>query len=200
MLFDGVKFGMALQLAVGPICLYIFQVAVERGFLAALPGVAGTTLVDAACIVLAVVGVGAAIEKSARIKSVVKNVGAVILVLFGAAFISGSLGLPLLPGALFSAKGGGVFLSTVLIASSNPLTIVFWAGVFSAKVAQSDMGRKELYLFSAGCLLATVLFLTLVSLIGGLTGGFIPERVIAVLNIVVGAALVVFGIRTLRKC
>lgn len=33
MIFKGVKFGMLLQLAIGPVCIFVFQVASLRGFL-----------------------------------------------------------------------------------------------------------------------------------------------------------------------
>lgn len=39
MLIKGFKFGMLLQLAVGPICLFIFQLASVNGFLIAERGV-----------------------------------------------------------------------------------------------------------------------------------------------------------------
>ncbi len=38
MLFKGYKFGMLLQIAVGPVCLFIFQAAASAGFATAEDG------------------------------------------------------------------------------------------------------------------------------------------------------------------
>jgi len=47
MLIKGFRFGMILQIAVGPLCLFIFQTAVTSGFFTAMIGVMGVALVDA---------------------------------------------------------------------------------------------------------------------------------------------------------
>ena len=46
--FKGLRFGLLLQLAVGPVCLFIFSSATRYGTLAALAAVLGGALVDAA--------------------------------------------------------------------------------------------------------------------------------------------------------
>lgn len=50
---DGLKFGMLLQLAVGPMCLLVFNTAKNAGFWVALSLVLAITLVDAFYIILA---------------------------------------------------------------------------------------------------------------------------------------------------
>lgn len=46
MLFRGLCFGMLLQLAIGPVCLFVFGTAVDQGFTAAFAAVLGTALTD----------------------------------------------------------------------------------------------------------------------------------------------------------
>ena len=55
--FDGLKFGMLLQLAVGPMCLMVFNTAKNVSFLVALSLVLAIALVDAFYILLAGLGV-----------------------------------------------------------------------------------------------------------------------------------------------
>ena len=53
---DGLKFGMLLQLAIGPMCLMVFNTAKNTGFLVALSLVIAIALVDASYITLAGLG------------------------------------------------------------------------------------------------------------------------------------------------
>ena len=82
-----------------------------------------------------------------------------------------------------------------MLTGSNPLTVLFWAGVFSAKVAAEGYGRAALWSFSLGCIAATVGFLVAVALAGGLVAHTAPPIVIRSLNVAVGCALVYFAVR-----
>lgn len=200
-LLRGFRFGMLLQLAIGPVGLFVFQTASTQGVRAALPGVLAVSLVDAAFIVAAIFGIGALLEKSPRAKSTLRIFGAVVLALFGLSMVLGAFGVHVIPGLGAPKEGGaGVFWYTLLLTASSPLTIVFWAGVFSAKIAQGGMSRRELYLFGLGAVLSTLVCFTLLCAAGGLAKGFVPPVALMVLNVAVGCALIVFGARTaLRK-
>lgn len=45
-IFRGFKFGMILQIAIGPICIFIFQTACKYGFFMGEMGVLDVVLVD----------------------------------------------------------------------------------------------------------------------------------------------------------
>ena len=45
-IFRGFKFGMILQIAIGPICIFIFQTACKYGFFMGEMGVLAAVLVD----------------------------------------------------------------------------------------------------------------------------------------------------------
>ena len=79
---DGLKFGMVLQLAVGPMCLMVFNTAKNNGFLVALSLVLAIALVDAFYILLAGLGVSKLINKK-NVKTIFKIVGSIVLVIFG---------------------------------------------------------------------------------------------------------------------
>ena len=64
MIVKGFRFGMILQLAIGPMCIFIFQTSIKYGFLQAEQGVIGTAIVDSLEILLAILGVGMILEKS----------------------------------------------------------------------------------------------------------------------------------------
>ena len=82
LLFQGLRLGMLLQLAIGPLCLLVFETAAAQGFFAALLAVCAIALVDALYIALSLLGVAALLQK-ARVRTAVKWAGCAVLVLFG---------------------------------------------------------------------------------------------------------------------
>ncbi len=196
MLVKGFRFGMLLQFAVGPVALFIFQTALVSGFIAAATGVIGAALVDTFFIVAAIIGIGAFLQKK-NAAIVMKIFGAVILIAFGISTVLGIFGLSFIPGfnLVQGVETGSVFRRALLITASNPLTIIFWAGVFSARLAEDDMKGNETYTFGCGAVLATLFFLTLIALVGTTTGRFLPDAVIQVMNAAVGLLLIYFGIK-----
>jgi len=192
---------MLLQLAIGPICLFVFQTAVVHGFWTAESGVWGTALVDGTEILLAIFGVGAVLEHNPQTKNLLRLFGAGILFVFGVSSILGVFGVRLLP--TLSPAGlslpKGVFLRSILLALSNPLTVVFWAGIFAVKITREEWERPQMLGFGLGCVLSTLFFLTLVAMLGSVTQQVIPQGVVLGLNLAVGILFLAFGLRTLRK-
>ena len=150
LLFQGLRFGMLLQLAIGPLCLLVFETGATQGFFTALPAVCAIALVDALYIALSLLGVSALLQ-NARVRTAVKWMGCSVLVLFGANAVLGALDISLLPSvSLFSyTQGRGVFIKALLLTASNPLTILFWGGVLSARAAEHGFTRGGLMLFAA---------------------------------------------------
>jgi len=83
-----------------------------------------------------------------------------------------------------------------MLTLSNPLTILFWVGVFSTKLSEANMNRKDMYCFGFGAVLATISFLTLVSITGIFVNNFLNPDVLKILNIIVGLVLIYFGLKT----
>lgn len=200
MIFKGFRFGMLLQFSIGPVCLLVFQTASRSGFLLASILTAAVALVDALFIVLAIFGT-TSVLKHPKIQFAVKIAGSIILLLFGANTVLSVWGISLLPSVnLFSGiNASNVFLQGLLLTASNPLTILFWGGVFTSKALDEQLNQKQLIAFGAGCVLSTVFFMTLIAGAGSLIGVFLPSFVLSALNLAVGAAIMVFGIKMLLK-
>jgi len=86
-----------------------------------------------------------------------------------------------------------------MLTASNPMTIIFWGGVFSTQVAEYDFSKKQIIFFGLGCILSTLFFLTIISFCGSILNGFFSKTIIKVLNVMVGAILIYFGIKLLLK-
>jgi len=47
--------------------------------------------------------------------------------------------------------GAGVFAQAFLPSASNPLTVIFWSGVFAAQTAERHYDKSQLRWFGLGC-------------------------------------------------
>ncbi len=198
--WSGIRFGMILQLAVGPMCLLVFNTASAAGMKEGMAIVLAIAAVDAAYIALAALGVSAAMRK-VSVRTAASFIGAVVLIAFGLDSILGAMGLHLLPAVrLFSGEAaGGHFVKGVLLTASNPLTIIFWGGVFTTKASEEGMAGRRLAVFAVGCVASTLIFLSTVALASSVAGSFIPEVAIKALNGAVGVILIYFGIRLVLR-
>ena len=106
---SGLRFGMLLQIAIGPMCLMVFNTAKNAGFGVAMSLVLAVALVDAFYIALASIGVSKLLEKDS-VKKVFKVVGALVLILFGLNIILGVFGINLIPGLNLKPTSSSVFI------------------------------------------------------------------------------------------
>ncbi|MDR3490763.1 MAG: LysE family transporter, partial [Gammaproteobacteria bacterium] len=91
------------------------------------------------------------------------------------------------------------FLEGLVLTASNPLAILFWVGIFSSKIVEEKLTRKDVYLFGLGSIISTLFFLTIVAAIGSVTGYFLPIEIISMLNLVVGVILIWFALKMIIK-
>lgn len=198
-LLHGFRFGMLLQLAVGPVCLFIFQTGSRLGYPAAAAGVLGVTLVDALYMAAAVLGLSSLLGRG-RVQSLLKGFSAIVVGLFGLSTLLSAFQVEILPDfRLPEHEIGGSYggFTAILLTASNPLTILFWAGVFGSKINEPgfSLTRIQLRWFAFGALLATFIFLNVIAWIGSLANAFIAPQVLVVLNVIVGFALMFYAVR-----
>ena len=201
MILKGFKFGMLLQLSIGPMCLLVFNTAGTHGLMKGLMLVCAIALVDAVYIALAGIGIASVLDKD-KIKWAFRLFGCIVLVIFGANTILNVFSRSILPDIqLFSKlKSCNVFLQGLLLTASNPLTILFWGGVLSSQVISQELSKHQIVLFGLGSVLSTITFLSCVAVLGSLANTFLPVPIIQGFNILVGFILIIFGIRlTLKK-
>jgi len=194
---SGFKFGMLLQLAIGPVCIYIFSLGINNGFVEGFSGVLGVTLADIFYMLLAVLGISTFI-KNEKLQKRFNILGAIIVILFGVQLVLGSFGLEILPKFKFSGLTNS-FFKGFFLTIANPMTILFWIGVFASKVRDLEGSLKNTIFFSIGAAFSTLFFLTLIAFAGTLTNNFISKAFLKILNSFVGLALIYFGIKKLKK-
>lgn len=201
MIYQGFLFGLLLQLAVGPVCLYVLQASISEGMVYSELIVLAVTLVDSLYIVLAVLGV-AVLLQGRTTQRVLRIFGAVVLFLFGAIIVlSGLLKTNLVPQLNLSTPAifNNPFYNGLILTAANPLTIIFWAGVFSSRISEEGLSKREIIYFSVGCILSTLLFLTAVALLASQLKTVLPDAVITALNIIIGLLLIYFAARLIFR-
>ena len=195
---NGLKFGLLLQIAVGPMCLMVFNTAKNVGLLVAMSLVLAIALVDAFYITLASVGVSKLLEKE-MVKKVFKLIGAIVLIIFEINIILNVFGINIIPGLNLKPTSTNIFIQGLVLTLSNPITIVFWGSVLTTKIIEDKLEKKELVVFSIGLVSATLFFLTFVAILGTVLSNFIPEYISNILNIILDILIMYFGIKLLAK-
>jgi threonine/homoserine/homoserine lactone efflux protein len=190
---QGLGFGLILQISVGPVCIAVLHKSIDQGFRHAFAMSWGAALVDALYIVLSVVGVSALLQfQSARM--IIGLGGALLLLLFGLRYLRASTGDNRIRQRSESPLRS--FAYGVVLTLTNPLTILFWAGVLGAMMSTHTFGRTYgVFCFSAGCVTATLLFLTAVALAGHFLEPLLTPRRALWLNRAVGVFLIGFALK-----
>lgn len=211
--WNGLLFGMLLQLSVGPVCLAVLQRSITFGFRHAWWMITGVALVDAAYMAGAIGGL-ALLLQIPLVKQIVVIGGAVVLVWFGVGSIRAKMvqvgrvqGSDAVEHAevvtVSSVEQTGVstirvrdsFWYGIVLTLTNPLTILFWAGVFGSLMSSTDLAdRVNLVGFAVGCVLSTLLFLTAVSALGTYAAKVLHPVWMRRFNVVVGLFLIGFAI------
>ena len=136
-------------------------------------------------------------------KIIIKLIGFIILLLFGLNIIIQELSkikiTPSVDYLFFINKIENPFIIGLIITLSNPLTILFWIGVFTSKIIEKNFIKNEIYIFGIGALIPTIIFLNFIIILGVIIKSYFPEIVINILNIMVGIVLIVFSFKILIK-
>lgn len=190
---QGLGFGLILQISVGPVCIAILHQGLNQGFRQAWAMVWGAALVDTFYIVLSVVGVSALLQIGPA-RTAIGLTGAGLLIVFGIRYLRTPAQIARVEAS--GASLGKSFTYGVGLTLTNPLTILFWAGVLGAMMSTHTFDQPGgVIFFAAGCVVATLLFLTAVALAGHLLERVLDERMALWLNRAVGLFLIGFAIK-----
>lgn len=194
---QGIVFGLFLQLAIGPVFLYIINIALDKTIYAVFASVLAVTLADFSLIAFSVLGIGAL---SGKIKKKIAMIGSLILVFFGSKILLESLfgSESKMSGNVHSSIISG-FFSVLALTITNPQTIIFFTGVFAAKAAEYDYVKRDLYVFGLGVGSATPVFIGTCALIMSILKEDMPSLLIQTMNVIAGLFILGHGAVRLKK-
>jgi threonine/homoserine/homoserine lactone efflux protein len=199
-LMDGFLTGLFLQLAIGPVFLYILNISLQRSVADGFVAVLAVTIVDYIYITSAILGVGKLLEKP-KAKLYLGLISSIVLILFGIVMIISAINPDTID--LPNTEGGtsifASFISVFILTISSPLTIVFWTGLFASKAIEKEYTKKQLLIFGIAAGSATLLFLGSSVLLFSLIRSSIPSGLLLILNIAVGSILIIYGTVRLIK-
>lgn len=194
---QGVKFGVVLAFLVGPVFFTLLQTSVERGFRTGIIMALGISLSDVLYVTICYLGIAQFITDP-RFHVQMSYIGGGILILFGLYYLvikawrAGQYAAVIGP----EKKEYRYFLKGFIINGLSPTVPLFWIGTIS--LVSLDMGYSsdsEIITFFAS-LLVTVLGTDITkAYLAGRLRSFINVRVLRIINVVLGAGLILFGIR-----
>lgn len=190
---EGLGLGLILQISVGPVCIAVLHKGLTQGFRNAFAMIWGAALVDALYIMLSVLGVSALLQIGPAQK-VIGLAGALLLIYFGLRYLRAPAETERLEHKDESPLRS--FSYGVSLTLTNPLTILFWAGVLGTMMSTHafDSPGGVVY-FAVGCVSATLLFLTGVALASHFLERVLNERLTLWLNRAVGLFLIGFALK-----
>ena len=193
---NGIKMGLVLAVLVGPVFFTIMQTSVERGFWSGVLVSLVVSVSDILFVTICYFGLVQFIHDP-EFKEYLAYVGAVILMLFGLyhAVIKSRRPLRTLDAAN-EKSWYRYFFKGFVINALSPMVPVFWIGAIS--VASLDFGYTQGYefLFFFCVVLITVLATDLIkAYLADKLRRLVTQRLMMILNIVVGICLFAFGIR-----
>jgi len=196
---DGFIFGSFMQLAVGPLTFIILNISIQYGYISSLAFMSGEILIDVLYMFLASIGVSKLLQKT-QLQIFMKIFGALILFIFGINMITSVFGLSIFPKInIQDYLKTNYFFQGIILTASNPLSIIFFSGIFTSKVVEKNYTQRDTFLFAFGCVSARICFLILIILLGSVIHNYLKIQVLNVLNIIVGIIIVLFGIKLLLK-
>lgn len=193
----GLLTGLILQLAIGPVFIFVANTVFQKGTVEGILAVIAVTIVDYIYIVLAILGVGKIFEKP-NIRDVFVIVSSIVLVVFGIVVIKNGIGLIDKNLILENTKISS-FTQAFVLTLSSPLTIVFWTSIFASKADEYMLNKRELIVFGIACGLATLLFLGVCVIFLSWLKIMISYVIIQSLNFIVGILLIFYGVVRLKK-
>jgi threonine/homoserine/homoserine lactone efflux protein len=192
-LLNGLLTGLFLQLAIGPIFFFILSLAVESDLVVAWAGVLGVVLADYFYVALSILGIDKLIDHP-KVKRTFGLVSALVIVVFGAYLLWVAI-----RGAQGAAASGertmvSAFVSSFFLTISSPLTLFFWSSIFAVKAIEKDYDKKGIRIFGVGAGLSTLIFLGATVTIVSMLHTSLPENLVAILNIIVAAVMMGYGL------
>ncbi len=198
-IINGVLTGLILQLAIGPVFIYVTNIVFQKSLYDGLFAVLAVSIVDYLYILFAIFGVGKLLENN-RFKKIFGCTSAVVLIFFG--IISIITFNKIQNNNMLNTETTSMvesFVSAFILTISSPLTILFWTGLFTTKSLELNLSKNKLYVFGISAGFATILFLGTSVIIISKIKNVIPLQVIFYLNILVGIILIIYGIWRLQN-
>lgn len=198
LLWNGIKFGLALSILAGPILFALVQTSVEQGFRAGWAVGFGIWSSDLFFILATYFGISyvAELTKWDGLEFTLGIAGGIILIIFG----TGALVLKTPAIENFEKKAirystyFSLWLKGFLINTVNPFTLFFWIGVSGMLFTEKELQANEAQLFYGGLIGTIVATDSAKVALAKFIRRWLKPNFILWMRRVAGIALIIFGI------
>lgn len=197
--FKGIQLGFLLAFLVGPVFFTIIQTSVERGFRNGLLVAVGVSISDTLYVTICYFGLFQFLNEPSA-KMYMAYIGGAILILFGVyhIFVKARKAKLVSFQAANETKPLKYISKGFVINGITPTVLIFWIGTIS--VATIDFGYSkgfEFFVFFTSLLVTVFSTDLLKAFLADRLRKLMTARFLMVMNLVVGACLLAFGIRLL---
>jgi len=194
---NGLVFGLVLAVLIGPVFFTLIQTSIEKGFKKAMLVALGIVLSDISYILLAYFGVSKYLKSSGHDASVA-YIGGAILLAFGLFNLMRARQHIVITREAINAKGFFRYIvKGFLINGISPFVLIFWVGAMSLATAKYKYTGEELLLFFTAIIVVVIATDMLKAYLATRLRKFFTPKLFKILNLVVGIALCLFGLRML---
>ena len=187
--------GVSLAAPIGPASVAVIQNGLRHGFARAFLTGVGVTMADATFLLVVFFGLSYFLEHTI-VKVAILCFGAVVLVYFGFRSIRSARGTFDLEGE-YVATARNPLLVGYLVNASNPISVVWWSGVFGSLLSETIGSTSRLLALahSSTILVGILLWHASMSVLTHWGRRFVHERAASFVSFFAGLALVLFGLR-----
>lgn len=192
----GIQFGIVLAFLAGPVFFTIIQTSAERGFAKGVLVALGVSISDAFYVVVCYLGLISLIE-SATFRDQMAFVGGSILIMFGLYHLLIKTRKSVASGTVATeSKAFRYILKGFFINAFSPMVPILWIGYISVASIDLKLVKDSEFAVFFLSMLATVLLTDIAKayLAGRLSTLITPQRMMW-MNVVVGIALMLYGVR-----
>ena len=194
---EGIQFGIVLSFLVGPVFFTILQTSIEKGFFYGMMVAIGVSFSDLIYVAICYFGLISLVSNPENAKYLAYGGGGV-LVAFGAyhVFVKGRSKSIFKPITNENEKGSMRYILKGFIMNGfSPTVLFFWVATVSSLMSLGYSSGTDFTVFF-GSLLATVLLTDILkAFLSDKLRSLVTVRFIRISNIVLGLALIVFGLR-----
>ena len=198
---NGLKFGLALAILVGPVFFTIIQTSVEKGFSKGALVALGVSVSDMVCVLVCYFGLVQFLNDPG-FKRIMPYVGGGILIAFGLYYL-------IIKGKKQPEKSSMVMNETgsyrymlkgFLINGLSPSVILFWIATSSVATLQFGYTKGIEFFTFFGTMLAVCLTTDILkAYLADKLGSVMTPRVIMIMNILLGIGMIAFGLKLILK-
>lgn len=189
-----IALGISLAAPPGPVSIELVKRGVSKGFKAAFAVCLGAALGDYFCLLVTYLGLAQFISTDTA-KGIVWLTGSMILLVLGYQTIKQDISKKMFDSDEASENKNSIGLGFTL-AIANPMSIVWWVGVFSATMGSAEaleISFNQL-MFNSWIIVGVMIWMGFLCFISSLGKRLINEKALHVVSKIAGLSLMAFGL------